>query len=310
MRAARTVWLVVVCLAGCAAPQITRAPAPTGAAVEFWREPAGREQLFYGSGGREVAPDPEMTYALLKRDPSGFSTTLDVRDTKGRKWSAKMGPEASTEVVASRIVWAMGYPQPPSYYVPRLSVNEKNGVRDEGPARLRPDLEWLDNRGIWSWSKNPFVGTQPYRGLLVLMMVLNSTDLKDDNNTLYFARRPPTRPVFWYAVKDLGASLGDTGRFSPKRGDINEFERHGFIKGMSGPYVKFEFKGRHTHLLERLHPTDVRWTCERLSRLSDAQWREAFRAGGYTPEVTARYVRKIKDKIHEGLALGPAKRAS
>ena len=78
------------------------------------------------------------------------------------------------------------------------------GVRDEGPARLRPDLEWLDNRGIWSWSKNPFVGTQPYRGLLVLMMVLNSTDLKDDNNTLYFARRPPTRPVFWYAVKDLG----------------------------------------------------------------------------------------------------------
>ena len=38
-------------------------------------------------------------------------------------------------------------------------------------------------------------------------------------------------------------------------------------------------------------------------RLSDAQWRDAFRAGGYTPEDTARFIRRLKQKIAEGLAL-------
>jgi hypothetical protein len=303
------VLLVAVGLVSCA-PQVKRIPAPAGVNVEFWREPTGRDQVFYGSGGRDAAPHPDATYTLLKRDTGGFSTTLDVRDRAGRKWSAKIGPEAATEVVASRIVWAMGYPQPPSYYVPHLAVKQKGGVRDEGAARMRPHLESLESRGIWSWNKNPFVDTEPYRGLLVLMMVLNSTDLKDDNNALYVVRRGAARPVLWYTVKDLGASLGDTGRFSPKRGDIDAFERHGFIKGLSGPYVEFVFKGRHQHLLERLRPADIRWTCGRLAHLTDTQWRDAFRAGGYSMEITARYVRKIKDKIREGLALVPVKAAS
>ena len=46
---------------------------------------------------------------------------------------------------------------------------------------------------------------------------------------------------------------------------------------------------------------DVRWTCALLSRLTDAQWRDAFRAGGYNSEQTARYVAKIKAKIEQGL---------
>jgi hypothetical protein len=39
-----------------------------------------------------------------------------------------------------------------------------------------------------------------------------------------------------------------------------------------------------------------------LSRLSDDQWQDAFRAGGYNPEQTARYVAKMKAKIAQGLA--------
>jgi hypothetical protein len=309
MRAAHLPLIVAVGLVSCA-PHIRRIPAPSGATVEFWREPAGRDHLFYGSGGQEAAPNPDAAYTLLKRDTGGFSTTLDVRDTKGRKWSAKIGPEAATEVVASRIVWAMGYPQPPSYYLPHLSVTEKDATHDQGAARMRPELEWLENRGIWKWHENPFVDTEPYRGLLVLMMVLNSTDLKNDNNVVYLARRGGARPALWYTVKDLGASLGDTGRFSPKRGDVEQFERHGFIKKRTGPFVEFAFKGRHQFLLERLRPADVRWTCRRLARLTDEQWRDAFRAGGYSAEIGARYMRKIKDKIREGLALKPLRTAS
>ena len=44
-----------------------------------------------------------------------------------------------------------------------------------------------------------------------------------------------------------------------------------------------------------------------MSRVSDEQWRDAFRAGGFTPGEQQRYVEKLKSKIREGLALaGPA----
>ena len=309
MKTLRLVLVIVWTSAACA-PQLKRVEAPSGASVEFWREPTGRDDLYFGVGGQSEAPDPDTTYTLLKRDESGFSTTMDVRDGHGKKWSAKIGPEATTEVIASRIVWAMGYPQPPSYHVFKLPVKKGNEVKDEGPARLRPDVEWLDNRGIWKWAQNPFVGTEPYRGLIVLMMILNSTDLKDDNNTLYFARREGARQTLWYAVKDLGATFGETGRFSPKRGDIESFEKHPFVKQVEGQFVDFAFKGRHQELLEGIRVSDVQWTCRRLQRLTDAQLTDAFRAGGFAPETTSRFVRRIREKVKEGLALEARRKAS
>jgi hypothetical protein len=301
--------LLVVVSVACA-PQIRRIEAPSGVRVEFWEEPVGRNDLFWGVGGRAAAPDPDAVYTLVKRDESGFSTTLDLRDEHGRKWSAKLGPEATTEVVASRIVWAMGYAQPPSYHVFKLPVKQGGRVTDEGPARLRPHLEWLDQDRIWQWAENPFVGTEPYRGLLVLMMVINSTDLKDDNNAIYRVRRRGSPPTLWYTVKDLGATFGETGRFSPKRGDIEGFEKQGFIKERSGQFVEFEFKGRHNHLLKAIRAADVRWTCTRLERISDAQLTDAFRAGGFSPETAARFVRKIREKTREGLEAPALRKAS
>jgi len=49
---------------------------------------------------------------------------------------------------------------------------------------------------------------------------------------------------------------------------------------------------------------DVRWICEKLQRLTDRQWQDAFRAGGYAPEIANRFIRRFEQKIEEGLALG------
>jgi len=58
------------------------------------------------------------------------------------------------------------------------------------------------------------------------MMILNSTDLKNENNELYEIEGEPREQARrWFVVKDLGASLGETGRMDPKRGDIGKFER-------------------------------------------------------------------------------------
>jgi hypothetical protein len=289
----------------CAKPEIQPTPAPSNIRAELWAEPSANRDLFHGAGGAELAPSPDMRFTVKKRDPSGFSTTLDLVDGRGREWSAKLGPEAQSEVVSSRLIWALGYHQPPSYFAAVLTALEDGKEVRETHVRLRPKIDWLDSQDTWSWHQNPFVGTQPYRGLLVMMMMLNSTDLKGDNNTRYLVKRPGQRPRHWYVVKDLGASLGTTGKLFPQRNDVDEFERHGFIRKVDGRAVAFEFAGRHQELLQNLTVDDVRWISRRLGRLTDRQWDDAFRAGGYPEDVRRRYIAKMKAKVREGLALRP-----
>jgi hypothetical protein len=249
-------------------------------------------------------PAVDARFDVISKDVSGFSITYKVRDAAGRKWSVKIGPEGQTEVVASRIVWGAGYHAAPSYFVERwIAVEEAKGSQ-LGGARFRPDEMRLKSRGTWSWRRNPFVGTQPYRGLLALMMVLNSTDLKDDNNTVYDVEGAPREGASrWYVVKDLGASLGETGRMDPRRGYIDGFEKEPFITGVKDGKVGFGFRGRHQELLDQVRVEDVRRICERLQALTDRQLHDAFKAGNFSDDATARYVARIRQKVKEGLAV-------
>ena len=205
--------------------------APSAAAMaELWVDP-GKTPRNLVDGPAPVAvkhrPATDARYDVDSKDTAGFSTTYKVRDAAGRKWNVKIGPEAQTEVVASRILWAVGYHQVPSYFVERwIAVDNAKGAQ-LGGARFRPDDMGLKSAGIWSWHKQPLAGTAPYNGLLALMMILNSTDLKDDNNTLYEVEGPPREGARrWYVVKDLGASLGETGKMDPRRGTSTASKRN------------------------------------------------------------------------------------
>ncbi len=273
---------------------------------EFWvdADVRGRD-LFYGIGGPELAPDADAHYELVKTKPRGFSPKFDVRGPNGQEWSVKLGPEAQTEVVASRLVWAMGYHEPPCYYLPSWQmVNRAGDVERQAEARFRPKLERLHDKGTWSWHENKFVDTRQYRGLLVLMMMLNSTDLKNDNNTEYEVSPPWEGARKWYVVKDLGASFGETGRIYPRRNWLPGFAQAGFITGVRDGRVQFDFNGRHQELLRDITPDDVRWMAERMSRLSDQQWMNAFKAAGYSEPGARGFIAKVKEKIAQGLALG------
>jgi hypothetical protein len=105
------------------------------------------------------------------------------------------------------------------------------------------------------------------------------------------------------ALKDLGASLGETGRMDPRRGYIGGFEREPLITGVEKGRVRFGFRGRHQELLDGIRVEDVQWICQRLKRITDCKWPDAFRAGNYTSDVAARYVARTREKIDEGLRL-------
>jgi hypothetical protein len=254
-------------------------------------------------GGRRLRPDPRTVYEFESVDPRGYSTTFDARDRSGREWSVKIGNEAQPEVVVSRILWAVGYRQVPSYYLGRWQYRRDGRELSELHARLRPKVPAFRSEGFWPWRDNPFVGTRQYRGLLALLVLLNSTDLKDENNGLY-ERRDGTRVLErFYVVKDLGASLGETGTHNPARGDIDAFERDGYIRGVDDGRVEFVYRGGHRDLLDDIRPDDVRWVCARVARIRQAQWSDAFRAAGIEPDIAARFVAKIRQKVAEGLAL-------
>jgi hypothetical protein len=307
--------LAVAFCAGRTAPRTTAEDPARVQLDHLWVQPSDLESrdLFHGSGGAKLAPDPVARYELIAVDDTGYSPGYDVRDPQGTKWSVKLGIEAQPELVASRVLWAIGYHQPPTYLLPKWELAGKPG----GPQEVgRFRRESADEKAVsdWSWYENPFVTTQPFRGLVVANLVLNNWDWKTSNNKVYenTARSGASRR---YVVRDLGASLGKTtyprflkwipirGLGQGSRNDLEGFEEQGFIKGVEGQTVEFHYRGIHNRLVKTITRDDVAWTCRLMARVSDKQWHDAFRAAGYSEEYQRRYTAKLKSKIKEGLAL-------
>jgi hypothetical protein len=311
LRAASAVVLSLMILAcgKVAAVKVPDTPPDARTLAELWVDPGPQPRdLFWGIGGDKYAPPTDAVWKLIKRDDAGFSISFDVKSPEDLEWSAKIGPEAQTEVVLSRLLWGLGYHQPPIYYLPAWKLDMGAGkVRTESEARFRPKLTELNRRKeLWQWADNPFLGAREFRGMLVILLMFNSTDLKDDNNAIYDVH-PPWAPegTRWFMVRDVGASLGRTGKLFPHRNWLAGFEQQGFITRIDGDRVEFDYTGRHQQLLSMISPDDVKWAAARLQTLTDQQWHDAFRAGNYADSDTERFLRRIRQKIDNGLALRP-----
>ncbi|HWW86106.1 MAG TPA: hypothetical protein VNZ26_21065, partial [Vicinamibacterales bacterium] len=240
----------------------------------------------------------------------GTNPGMTVHDPQGREWHVKQPPhndegaEGPIEVVLSRVLSGVGYHQPPVYFVPSFTVADETGAHAVPGGRFRLHDKSLKTLGTWSWQQNPFVGTPPYQGLLVILMMFDSSDLKNDNNTLYEVKKPDGGPDRWYVVRDLGTALGETGRLKPKRGDPDLFDRQVFITGVKNGFVNFSYHGWHQELFkQRITPRDVRWASELLAGLTHDQWADAFQAGGFEPRVAAQFIRRLNQKIADGQRL-------
>jgi hypothetical protein len=298
-----------IILLSCTTTSITSTlPGPPSAEqiAELWVAPERGRDLFYGVGGKNLAPDPAVHYTVLEIKRSGYSRGYTVKDSADREWSVKFPPEASTEVAASRILWGVGYHQPPIYYLAGWSAQKSASPNPQLPARFRekePDLHGLDGKEEWSYYHNPFVGTKELRGLLILHAMLGNSDLKPAQNVVYRLKDAFEGAKQWYVARDLGQTFGRTGVLDAPRGDPAIFEQTPFITGVVDGKVQFDYRGRHRALFQDITPADVRWICTRLSRLTDDQWQDAFRAGGFAKPVAERFIRRMKQKIDEGLAV-------
>lgn len=311
----RFVVLVAIFVA-CASPPHAQAPAAQPADIaELWQDPVDllQRDLFAGPGGPVLAPPADGAYQFVAFKTAGTNPGYDVRDAFGRLWSVKLGIEAQPEVTSSRILWAIGFHQPATYYLPQFTLSGVDGGTKRR-ARFRTDVEPWRADGEWSWYENPFADTQPFRGLIVAQLVLNAWDLKTSNNRIYQTADPLSRPRRQFMVRDVGASLGHARQFplftllgtrglQGSKNNVEDFAQQGFITNVDGNRVAFDYRGVNSALVDVIRVPDVIWTCELLARIPDGHWQAAFRAGHYSAADSERFIRKIKDKIAQGLAL-------
>jgi hypothetical protein len=284
-------------------PKSTASDAPLSA---LWERPHDlRDQdLFNGPWGAARAPDPNAVYTYVRPKQGGTNPGVVVQDPAGREWHVKQPPhndhgeEGPVEVTVSRVLSAIGYHQPPVYFLRSFLMRDASGTRQVPGGRFRLHDGTMHSRGSWLWQQNPFIGTRPFQGLLVILLAFNSFDLKSANNSVYDVRLSGGRTEQWYVVRDLGAALGESARLGPTRNDPGRFERQTFITGIRDGFVTFSYHGWHPELFRgRIVPADLEWAANLLSGLSDRQWDDAFRAGGFTPAVADRYIRQLRANI-------------
>ena len=301
--------------------------------IELWRDPGNisRRDLRWGPGSAALAPRPPFTF--VEEDKGGASPKIKVKDSKGVEWVAKLGIEAGPETVSNRLVWAMGYFAEESYYLdrvevlglPRLSRGRQfvEGQRYLRGARFEPRRSNVDRGETWKWLKNPFVGTRELDGLKTLMVLLANYDTRPENNRILEVKDPASgRTEKRYVVTDIGATLGKIGGMGGKRtkNNLTDYKSNGFIKRVKNGYVEFDYRTRPKGLgyftfvfsprywrsqadkekaMKRIPVAHARWMGNMLSRLTDEQLRDAFRAANYDNDTMEGYIGVIRGNIDQ-----------
>lgn len=272
----------------------------TGTPV-FWTDPADIQSrnLLIGAGGEAMKPDTSRI-TFIEQKTGGYSTKYRVKDGSGNEWVAKIGKEAQTDTAANRILWALGYETEIAYLIPHLKIEGK-GDFDNVRLEARPDN--VKRIGNWMWEDNPFKGTPEFRGLKILMIMLNNWDMKDDNNEILVAKGDAKSPRR-YIISDLGATFGKTGGFfSRSRNEPADYGKSEFIKKVNGNTIDFSYSGKNQKLFENLSVSDARWLSNLIARLSDEQVKDAFRAANYSPEEVNQLAQAFRDRANKLAAI-------
>ncbi len=285
---------------------------PQGAPSILWREPANIESrdLLLGPGGERMKPDlSRLTF--IKEEKGGYSKKYRVKDAKGRVWVAKLGKEAQSETAAVRLVWAVGYVTEINYLAPRVTIEGK-GTFENVRFEARP--ENVDRFDEWRWTDNPFSGKRELQGLKVLMALLENWDLKDENNKILVVQNG-NRNELHYIVSDLGTTFGKTGgQKSPvaffksikgSRNEPNDYVNDQFIDGVEGNIVRLDYSGKNSDMMRDITVEDAKWIGGLLSRLSDRQLQDAFRAANYSASEVDMLARSVRKRINELTSLQP-----
>jgi hypothetical protein len=273
----------------------------TGPAV-LWHAPEdiGSRNLLLGAGGTAMQPDLSRV-TFIEEKKGGWSTKYRVKDGKGVEWVAKLSKEAQPETASNRLLWAVGYETEIVYLVPELEIVGKGTFKN---VKLEARPKDVKRTEFWLWANNPFVGKPEFQGLKIMMVFLNNWDMKDDNNAI-LATKGATNSERHYIISDLGATFGKTGGIiSRSRNKPSDYVKSEFVKGVNGNEIDFNYSGKNGKLFDNIKLSDAKWLAGWLSRLSNDQISDAFRAANYTNEEVEMLTGAVRARINTLTNLG------
>jgi hypothetical protein len=138
-----------------------------------------------------------------------------------------------------------------------------------------------------------------------MMLLLDNWDIKDSNNRILRVRNEQTgEDELRYAISDLGATLGKTGGvITRSRNNPADFTKAKFVGAVKGNRVDFHYSGKQQNLFRDLTVDQAKWVGQLLSRLSDEQIADAFRAANYSAEEIQMLTGAVRARINELNAL-------
>ncbi|MFN2412851.1 MAG: hypothetical protein ABR535_07360 [Pyrinomonadaceae bacterium] len=270
----------------------------------------GRQDTFYGPGGREMQPDLSSV-KFIKEEKGGHNKKFRISDAAGRVWVAKLGRESQPETAAVRMLHALGYKTEINYLVPTITIPGKGSFRN---VRLEARPENVERLDPWKWKSNPFVGTNELQGLKIMMVYMTNWDLLDLQNQTFLVDTDQG-PRKYYVISDLGATFGKLGnnnlplffRLGRKTGNPSVWNKARFVKEARNGNIVFYFKGKNRGLMKNITIENGRWLYGLLSQLNEAQIRDMFRAANYSPadvdlltRASQRRIRELGDVVGAG----------
>lgn len=289
--------LLIFTLAAAAAAQKTAVSSTDKGRPVFWENVnVGQQDLFLGPGGKAMKPDLSRI-TFVKEDVGGHSKKYRITDGSGNLWVAKIGDEAQSETAAVRLLYALGYKTEINYLVPTLTIPGKGVFRN---VRLEARPADVERGKQWNWGSSPFEGTPQMRGLMLMMAFINNWDMKSANNVIL--KKGAERQ---YVISDLGVSFGKTGsnslplfwRIGRSRNKPGDYSRSDFVRDVHKDRIEILYNGKNRSRMRDFTVSDARWLADRLTRLSDKQIRDAFRAANYSQSDIEVLTATVKRRI-------------
>lgn len=294
-----TIILLLAASSAAFSQQRSKKSAATGKPVMWKPVNISQRDLYWGLGGKAMFPNLRKV-TFIRKETGGNNLKYRIKDASGRIWVAKIADESQPEAAAVRLLWGVGYETEVNYLVPQLTIPGKGTFKN---ARLEARPSNTKRGERWSWEDNPFAGTKELQGLKIMMALINNWDLKDGNNIILQAggeRR--------YVVSDLGSAFGRLAplggvpvlnRFGRSVNQPEDFVKSEFIKGIQEDgYIDFAYKAKAKGLFENITPTEGQWIANLLSRLTDRQIRDAFRAANYKSAEIRMLTQAVRNRIN------------
>jgi hypothetical protein len=202
-----------------------------------------------------------------------------------------------------RLLSALGYKTEINYLVPTITIPGKGTFKN---VRLEARPENVERLETWKWKNNPFIGTDEFQGLKIMMVFFNNWDIVDVQNKKLLVETGKGKEL-QYIISDLGATFGRLGnnnfpifyRLGRSVNKPSHYNKSRFVKDVEDGRVILAYKGKNRSLFKNITVYQARWLADLLVQLTDKQIEDAFRAANYSPGDIKTLKRAVKNRIAE-----------